>query len=58
MEYWSIEEQNIKPVAEKTAKIAAESLSPDLHMEFSEAGIDLFAEHFARYLKEEFSTKE
>ena len=56
--YWSIQERNIKPVAEKTAKMAAESLPAELHLDFSEAGIELFAEHFFRYLKEEFSTKE
>lgn len=52
--YWSIREQNIKPVAEKTAKEVVDSIPEDLHIDFSEAGVELFAEHLARYLKREF----
>ncbi|MFA9501323.1 type I restriction enzyme HsdR N-terminal domain-containing protein [Natrinema thermotolerans] len=52
--YWSIQEQNIKPVAEKTAKEVVDSIPEDLHIDFSEAGVELFAEHLARYLKREF----
>ncbi|WP_323675762.1 hypothetical protein [Halorubellus sp. PRR65] len=52
--YWSIQEQNIKPVAERAAAEVVEEIPEELHIEFSEAGVDLFAEHLARYLKAEF----
>lgn len=52
--YWSIEEQNLRPVAEKTAAEVAESIPEELHIGFSEAGIELFANHLIRYLKREF----
>ncbi|MCD2201592.1 hypothetical protein LPA44_17150 [Halobacterium sp. KA-4] len=52
--YWSIQEQNIKPLAEKTAKEVVESIPESAHIGFSEAGVELFADHLARYLKQEF----
>lgn len=55
--YWSIEEQNIKPIAEKTANELVDSLPEEFHIDFSEAGVEMFAEHLARYLKQEFRTE-
>lgn len=52
--YWSIQEQNIKPVAESTAKAVVDQVPEEFHVEFSEVGVDLFAEHLARYLQAEF----
>lgn len=52
--YWSIQEQNIKPVAETAAREVVDSLPESLHLEFSESGVELFADHLARYLKREF----
>lgn len=52
--YLSMQEQNIKPLAEKTAKEVVESIPESLHIGFSEAGVELFADHLARYLKQEF----
>lgn len=55
--YWSIEEQNLKPVAEKTAKEVVDRIPENLHLQFSEAGVELFAEHLARYLQQEFQER-
>ena len=52
--YWSIEEQNLKPVAEKTAKEVVSLIPEDLHIQFSEAGVESFAKHLKRYLQQEF----
>lgn len=55
--YWSIQEQNIKPVAEATAEKAVEVIPEELHLDFSEAGIELFAKYLARYLSEELGSE-
>ncbi len=52
--FWSVEEQNIKPVAQKTANEVVDRIPDDLHLQFSEAGVELFAEHLAHYLQQEF----
>lgn len=52
--YWSIEEQNIKSIAEKTAIEVADLLPDDFHIQFSEPSIEQFSKYLARYLKREF----
>lgn len=52
--FWSIEEQNLKPVAEKTANEVVAQMPEDLHLQFSEAGVKLFSEYLTRYLQQEF----
>jgi len=54
--YWSIEEQNVKPIAQETAKEVIESIPENLHIDFSEAGVENFANHLARYMKQELKT--
>lgn len=52
--YWSVQEQNLKPVAERVAAEVASAVPENLHLEFSEAGLERFAEHFIDYLEREF----
>ncbi|WP_080505199.1 type I restriction enzyme HsdR N-terminal domain-containing protein [Halorubrum aethiopicum] len=55
--YWSIKEQNIRPVAEKAASEVVTLIPEEVHLKFSEEGIELFADHLARYLKQEFQNE-
>jgi hypothetical protein len=52
--YWSIEEQNLKPVAERAAKEVVNRIPEELYLQFSKAGVELFAKHLTRYLQQEF----
>lgn len=52
--YWSIREQNLKPVAERVAAEVASAVPDELHLEFSDAGRERFAEYLVEYLEREF----
>lgn len=55
--YLSIAERNLRAIAEDAAERVIEEAPPELHLDFSEKQLDVFAEHFGEYLREEYRTK-
>ncbi|ELY96195.1 type i restriction-modification system methyltransferase subunit [Natrialba hulunbeirensis JCM 10989] len=52
--YLSIEERNIRTVAEHAAEEVVETISPNLQLDYSEPQLDVFADHFADYLRDKY----
>lgn len=52
--YLSIEERNIRAVAEHAAEEVVETIPPSLQLDYSEPQLDVFAEHFADYLRDKY----
>jgi hypothetical protein len=55
--YLSIEEKNIRPVAERAAEEVVEVISPDFYLDYSEPQLEVFADHFAVYLRKKYREK-
>jgi hypothetical protein len=55
--YLSIEERNIRSVAEYAAEEVVETIPPSLHLDYSEPQREVFANHFSEYLGEKYQEK-
>jgi len=52
--YLSIEERNLRSVAEHAAEEVIETIPPDMHLDYSDPQIEVFTDHFTRYIREKY----